>query len=200
MGIVGRGREPGGAVQEADRRPPQIQRIGGQPAVALVGQEGGDVRRRCRQRREMMRGAPAAPGPHRRPVGGPGVVGLGAAAIAARRGMRPGQRAVGVRPRRRRRPIEPDFYKLRRATDRGWRRSGRWQAGRGQGRGRGRGRAVVGDCRTRVVGDVARVHGLVHRRSNPLFSVNLERLGCVPQGHLWDIYVNVWDGIKWTSN
>ena len=59
-------------------------------------------------------------------------------AVAARRGVRASQGAVGLRSRRRRRAIEPCFYELRCAADRRRRcfigcRHARARAGQGRG-------------------------------------------------------------------
>ncbi len=45
MGVLGRRGAAGGAVQEADGGAAQVEGVGGEAAVALLGQEGGHVER-----------------------------------------------------------------------------------------------------------------------------------------------------------
>ncbi len=82
VGVLGRRGAAGGAVQEADRGTAQVEGVGGETAVALLGQEGRHVEREAGSGMRLMGGAPGAPGAHSGAVGAAGVVGLGAAAVA----------------------------------------------------------------------------------------------------------------------
>ena len=97
VGVLGWRGNAGSAVQEADGGATQVERVGGEAAVAFVGQEGGHVERRGGQGGQPVLGAPAAPGAHGRTIGFSRIVGLGAAAIGACRAVGGGEAAIVLR-------------------------------------------------------------------------------------------------------
>ncbi len=117
MGVLGRRGAAGGPVQEADGGTAQVEGVGGEAAVALLGQEGRHVERRGRQGDEAMGGAPGAPGAHGGAVGAAGVVGLGAAAVGARGLLCGCQAAVGFRLEGLGCRVEPQANGLRRSAE-----------------------------------------------------------------------------------
>ena len=79
--VVGGHRAAGGAVQIADGGAAEFDGVGREPAAALAGEEGGDIRALSGQGREVVARTPRAPGADGGAVGPPGIVGFGHAGV-----------------------------------------------------------------------------------------------------------------------